>query len=162
MAHNDGIGNEVVLGFGGDGPSPRHHIDINSNNYRLLRRDDSNVLKSISGGSTNTSWIIRSHIFSGTTITEYINGETIINNQDLDVGIATFTKFAIGCIHYATTYTAYFYGFISEIVIYNRVITDFERLEIETYLALKYNIEIERYIRDNPIFYEWDKFPEWK
>ena len=86
---------------------------------------------------------IFSTVFYGTYNTTYHNGLASVNNYPINTNNNPFIvdSLRVGCKY--STAPAYFYnGYISEVIIYNRALSNEERKSIESYLGAKYAIRV--------------------
>ena len=97
------------------------------------------------GNSTNTSLIADtpniidySYTVGPGNISMYFNGNTIQNNISYSVS-GYNQEFYIGFVPVASGYQP-FTGIFNEIIIYDRILSDYERQSVETYLANKWNV----------------------
>lgn len=86
---------------------------------------------------------IFSTVFYGTYNASYHNGLASVNNYAINTNNNPFIvdSIRVGCKY--STAPAYFYnGYISEVIIYNRALSNDERKSIESYLGAKYAIKV--------------------
>lgn len=80
-------------------------------------------------------------LFNGSSNTPYMNGVAGSTKTTLSSSNFTYTKYAIGVQAQSTPVSAeYWSGYISEILIYNAALSDYDRLRVETYLKNKWSI----------------------
>jgi len=103
---------------------------------QAIRRDDAGLTKSFntSDGAKNSLGVI-SIVFNGTTATMYRNGTVSgTANTDLDTGTINFNVLNIG----ARGTTDWWYGLISEVIVYNSALSTTDRQTVEAYLTSKW------------------------
>ncbi len=105
----------------------------------FLGYHNTNGLQHIIRGTTtniacDTNFHIHSDIWDGTSFKYYIDGGSAI---DVSVGTSTIQSYNIvlGAMQSTTTRLT---GYIAEVIIYDRAVSDTERLQIEAYLRAKY------------------------
>lgn len=107
--------------------------------YTYITRDDTGTTKNQSTGSPGLTTKIWSHINTGTTATDYIDGSQIGSaGYDVDLTARTLDRFSMGVLG-RNTYTDYYSGSLGDVIIYNRALTTDERQTIEAYLTAKYS-----------------------
>lgn len=91
-----------------------------------------------SGGTTfGTSTKVLSYVFSGTTVSAWLNGTLAINGAALNVGSLTLDRATIGGWGRIAV-SAFYKGKICEILIYNSALGSTDRQSIEGYLTSKW------------------------
>ena len=102
----------------------------------------------LAGGSGSTNWpvsiedgaaVIGIYTNDSSTTKTYFNGE-FIGNHGEDKGDDARTYYCLGD---DATSGDHFNGYICEIIIYNKVLSDDERQQIELYLSRKWNIALQ-------------------
>lgn len=80
-----------------------------------------------------------SSVHSGTVITNFANGvrTTAPASHNLNLAVTT-SRIGAGLNFNLSTLGTFFTGFIAEIIVYNRALTDTERAEVEQYLGAKW------------------------
>lgn len=107
----------------------------------VIKRDDASLLKTVSGGAPVANvFNITSTVNTGTTATTNLNGVEVISAGDIDVGTATLDNFTIGAGDRGGAVSQWITGSISEILIFNRILTAAEVTQVEVYLADKYRM----------------------
>jgi hypothetical protein len=114
-----------------------YHYYQTSNNA-IFRRDDSSAFEArtaaaISGVNVNCI------VFNGTTVFSYTNGTTLVSNGVMNVGALTLSQFAIGALSRTTT-TLFFDGGVGELIVYNRALSDSDRILVQQYLGNKWGV----------------------
>ncbi len=79
--------------------------------------------------------------FDGTTNNAYLNG-VIATTPVTTTGSFNTTNYLVGARYFGSTATTFYNGYIGEIIVYNRALSDFERGQIETYLSKKWSIKL--------------------
>lgn len=75
-------------------------------------------------------------------VNSYVNGVIDINNVTLASAFTTPTAFFVGNYSTAGAFANPWQGYISEVIVYDRVLKSEERKSIETYLGKKYGIKV--------------------
>jgi hypothetical protein len=117
-------------------------MEIVGSVYRSLRRDDAAALVTVSGGIPNTSYHIRSDVFTGTAISTYIDGSVVINNQAQDVGTITLDQAQLGALAAGGSLTLFLNGDIAALLIYNSALSTANQRRVEAYLGARYGITV--------------------
>lgn len=134
---NTGTQNFFALGNAAS-TTPVHQIYTNAgSNYATYRRDDGSTSVSTNGGTPNTSVHVATWVFTGTTISAWIDGAQIINAAALNVGTATFDTLGIGAWS-STSILQPFDGDMGEICLYDSALGTTDRQNIEGYLTNKW------------------------
>jgi hypothetical protein len=111
----------------------------NSLNVANRRDDSSSQVNSsaayIAGNNVNCL------VFTGTTVSSYTNNTTNYSGTSQNTGVLTLDRFAIGATIRSTN-TNFFNGIIGEVIIYNRALSDSERILVQRYLGNKWGIAI--------------------
>lgn len=115
----------------------RHHFDADGTNYRSLRRDDVAAIKTLVGGTPDTSFHVLCSRFTGTIGQLFRNGTQLGADTDLDVGAATFDQFGVGGME-AQAATSYLDGDIGEVLVYDSAIPVTDRRAVEGYLKARW------------------------
>ena len=129
---------QYVCGVQQASPVGMHLGWVNDNTCRF-GQGSSTINKSStafsSGSETPRVLIAESSSTAGRTISEYLNG---VLSSSTDASASNFSISAnTGAIGRGYT-TSGFSGYIGEVIVYNRVLTNTERQQILTYLSIKY------------------------
>lgn len=105
---------------------------------RFSKRDDAAALVEVNANAQAAAGTYRmmSYIHNGTSSSLYLNSDAGVTTAQ-NVGQITLNRFALGC-RPSTTNLQPFNGSIAECLLYNRALNNTERLQIETYLRVKY------------------------
>ncbi|MBP7710634.1 MAG: prepilin-type N-terminal cleavage/methylation domain-containing protein [Rickettsiales bacterium] len=114
---------------------------ITSGACTISRRSEGIIIASPSIVVTSNKAQILSFVSSGTTASGYLNGATMFSGSPSDVPTTSLNQFSIGAISRITP-QYFFNGAIGEIIIFNRALTDEERLSIDRYLGKKWSIQV--------------------
>lgn len=129
-----------------------------SNFARLINNDNHLLLGGINGKlaavvGTDSGWSSTTAASPSTSITNlclmemtnanniispYVNG-TALNTTNL--ASSSFTGLSIGAVFYSGSYTQFWGGYVSEVLIYNSVLSTTDRQKVEGYLAWKWSIQ---------------------
>ena len=111
------------------------YLNMNSTpNYSNRRKDNAGTGdKTITAGTpTISAYVIIVKVFTGTSVSLYVNGSQIGSATDLDVGTTTQDTFTIGALRRTTTIQPYL-GLMKAFAVFTRAITEAERASIESY-----------------------------
>ncbi len=141
--------NSTPLSITNGNDSKAFRLDINTtSNQSGARYDGGNVLFQSPFNSSGPFIAIFSfsNVQDSSTVNLYVNGANVTRASYNNSSIRPIENnlFLIGC-NYNRNYGGYinfFRGDLSEIIIYNKEISDIERQQIESYLSEKYNIAI--------------------
>ena len=125
-------------GFAQNAGSAYMRYDLDNSLNVARRRDDAATSASANGGVHDTSGNVWSVVFTGTAISIYKNGSAVINSGSLNVGTASFDRFAIGAGYFAGALLNYFSGSIADVAVYNTALGSTDRQSVEAYLTAKY------------------------
>lgn len=114
--------------------------DFNTS-YTALRVDNAGTSKTPTGGTPDNNPHVMTFIFSGTLVTVRIDGVTVTNGADLDVGAITNDLFSIGA-QVRTTIFAPVNGRMGHFVFWPRAISATEAEKVEVAIARDYVIPI--------------------
>lgn len=81
-------------------------------------------------------------LFSGTQVSSYINNSTNYTNSSCNVGALTLDVFTLGALLSNGSLSNFWDGGIGEIILYNRALTDAERIYIQRYLGNKWRVSV--------------------
>ena len=116
---------------------------LRSTSFEYGERDDSNTQKIGTGGSPSLNTIFLMSAFTGgTTSSAFVNGSSIISDQDTDLGTQTFDQIDIGANNGDGASSANpFSGNISELYLFETNLST-DRTTIESEIANHYNITL--------------------
>ena len=128
--------NREVCGFWGPagmGNNPRHQIHSNNSLFMVTRRSDGGQSKNatIPSPILGQNTYLRVLRFTGTTVSEWINGTAAYLEEDLDVASCTFSQFIINP----------YLGKVAEILIGLGDLSDAERTTYQDQFALEYTLQ---------------------
>jgi surface protein len=153
-----GSGQTILEMFNEEGASSSsRQFAFTPNDYNVVRRgslDDGSVNVAAPNASLAGISSIGSYIRTGTTGIFGYNGLSGTAAPDTHFP-TTFDEVVIGRRHSALT-SEQFTGDIEEIVAYNTDIAPFEKLRIESYLALKYGITLDQSTATDYVASDWD------
>ena len=135
------IGDKATLyQYGTTAPEDEYHP---SNAFFAGRRDAEKHERMIPGkadGVTRDRLFVLSAVDTGKAVSMRANGRTVIEEQDVDVGILEYDCATIGAIPYAGIPRAWFRGDLAEVIVYSRALEPDERETVERYLMEKYGL----------------------
>ncbi|TYC12874.1 T9SS type A sorting domain-containing protein [Bizionia gelidisalsuginis] len=115
-----------------------------SNNWSFWTGAETSWATTNSSNSTQGVWSIQNIAYKG----QFSNGKNLFVNSVLSQSTSqnmllnTTSPFRLGAGRNESTPDYYFKGGIGEIIMYNSVINDAQRIIVNNYLAAKYNIDI--------------------
>lgn len=116
-----------------------NHDNGTSNGFRVFKRDDASTLvNATTTVSALNAVSVLSMSCAGTTLKAFKNGVSFYNST-FNNGLTTVNTFAIGA-RPSLTFTSFFNGVISEVIIYNRALTDAQITFVNRYLFRKYGL----------------------
>lgn len=133
----------TILGFGMGGTT-YYHYWYTYGNIQYMHRRRASTGDQVAVGDTSTNIAnnvkILAHVYSGTSIKFYNNGTLTTNAtaNTADMG-ANLDRWAIGVLH-RNTQSAYFKGYIRELIFTKDAISDENRGKVETYWRTKYGL----------------------
>lgn len=115
----------------------------NSGAYTITKVDDSAVSANVATGgdaTTNPQVVVIRH--TGTATTIYVNGTNETSGSSAqDVGAMTVNIATVGARRRSVVGN-FWDGDLGELIIYNRILSDSQRADIETYLGTKWGITV--------------------
>lgn len=132
-------GSDVLFSFANSGsatPSCQLYTDASAD-FGIYRRDDASGSATQAAGAPDTTTTVLSGVFSGTTISCWINGSNIINAASLNTGTAAFNTCTIGA-NVSTTTTNYANMQVCEVALFDSALGTTDRQTIEAYLTAKW------------------------
>lgn len=133
IAITDDVSTNQVYAFGYNTTGPV---------WRVFKRDDANVLKTVNGGTPDTSPHIITVICSGTTATLRVDGVDVAVAGDLNVGAMSVARFCLGARYVATAALDAFGGKLGEVVVCTDDLGSTDVDDCEAYLGAKWVISI--------------------
>lgn len=132
-------GADTMIGAGVPGSATASYIYVITTGatYELRKSDDTATTVGRSAGTANTNAHCLLCRFNGTTVDAWVDNTQIINNLGLDVGVTTPTQFALGMLP-RNTNTSFFDGYIGEVALWNRALTNTECGTVRTALIGKW------------------------
>lgn len=122
-----------------DGASTNFSIAVNNNSVQL-NAGTSATTTSANTLSANQSYILVAYMnSSGSKVYINNNDSTFGATATLNIGTNNLTGISLGK---SNANTLPFYGYLSEVVVFNKIIKAPERKEILNYLSKKYNIQV--------------------
>jgi len=116
-----------------------NHDNGTSNTFRVFKRDDaSTLINATTTVSALNDVSVLSMSCAGTTLKAFKNGVSFYNST-FNNGLTTLNTFAIGA-RPALALASFFNGVISEVIIYNRALTDAQITYVNGYLFRKYGL----------------------
>lgn len=105
------------------------------------KQDDSGMGVAPTGGTPDTDPAIVTAVCSGATVTLRDNGAIAINAQNLNVGVSSHDRLAVGAL-VRSSIGNYWEGHIAEFIAYNVDVGSTAIGNVESYLASKYGITL--------------------
>ena len=114
-----------------------------TNLYRLYRRDDAaaQVISSGAAAYTTNAQIV-TFVYSGTSISIYLNGTVTLNAGASDNGALTINRFALGSRIDAGVASLFYDGYQLETLIYSAALSNADRQAAERSLGSKWSITV--------------------
>jgi hypothetical protein len=142
VANNEGLsGAKAVFGLGNSGgTTPQlHYIGSNGTAYRIISRDDNNVISIADGGTFNSKSLL-SGSDNGNNLEIRANGTSVATDTD-NKGQRTFDTATVGAWGRQGIVGTFFDGTISEIIVYPSD-QSANRTAIESNIADEYGITL--------------------
>lgn len=129
VVQRPGTGTQTMLGLASAASNnPFHDVRFGANRMELLRRDDAATLVTVQGAiPLDTQLHVVTAVFSGVNVWLYQDLEVKAEEEECDVGACTFTRFGIGHLPRLTP-TQFLAGHLGEVAVWDRMLTDAERL----------------------------------
>ena len=106
-----------------------------TNDYRVLRVDNSGTNITRSGGKSQAGATIITLLFSGTKVTLRVDGVPVIDEAEMDNGEITFANAVYAANKVNTSFGSFMTGYYGSSAAYSRRISDSDALRLEAYLA---------------------------
>jgi len=122
-----------------DGASANFYIAVNNNSVQLNAGTSATTTSSTNFNNSQNYILVAYMNSSGSKVYVNNNDSTFGATATLNIGTNNLTGISLGK---SNTNTLPFYGHLSEVVVFNKIIKAPERKEIFNYLSKKYNIEV--------------------
>lgn len=123
--------------------NPLTFINQGNANTQILRRADSasGIFTSNFPTLTTGTNYVTCFNFNGTNVDTYLNNRSPFLNENVNVNAMTVNQFSIGCVTRASP-SAFFDGWIGDVIVYNKYLSATERLAVMQYLGTKYGVTV--------------------
>lgn len=122
-----------------DGASSNFSIAVNNNSVQLNAGSSVNTVSSTALNNSNSYILVAYMNSSSSKVYINNNNSTFGATSTLNIGTNNLTGISLGK---SNANTLPFYGYLAEVVVFNKIIKAPERKEILNYLSKKYNIEV--------------------
>jgi len=122
-----------------DGASANFYIAVNNNSVQLNAGTSATTTSSTAFNNSKSYILVAYMNSSGSKVYVNNNDSTFGATATLNIGTNNLTGISLGK---SNTNALPFYGHLSEVIVFNKIIKAPERKEIFNYLSKKYNIEV--------------------
>jgi hypothetical protein len=120
--------------------NPYHYMAYTSTQIKIKRQDDAASSVETTYNFTLNQDDVNAAVFSGTAISAYWNDQTCYTGTACNVGALTLNVFTLGALLSNGSLSNFWDGSIAEVIIYNRALSDSERILAQRYLGNKWRI----------------------